>query len=180
MRWIFIYVFCILILSCHVIPANNLEAATYNTQLGLAYLAQGDRPRAKHKLVLALSQAPHSATVNTAMGYFMEKSGDIDSAQRYYQIAMRAEPGRGAPLNNYGAFLCRFGKYQEAQTYFMRALRDEKYEQTAKVYENAGLCAMEIPDLIQAEKYFRKALEHDPKLKNSLQELAKIHKRSKK
>ena len=172
-----VWCFCsILLSSCHKTQPDNIEAAAYNTQLGLAYLERGDRPRAKHKLVQALTQSPHSAAVNTAMGYFMEKSGDIDSARRYYQRAMQFEPGRGANLNNYGAFLCRIGQYKNAQIYFLKAVRDEKYEQTAAVYENAGLCAMAIPDLPTAEKYFVKALENDPGRKQASQALAKIHK----
>ena len=167
-------ILCIFLTACHSIPVENIEAAKYNTQLGLAYLAEGNRPLAKHKLVLALSEAPKSAEVNTARGYFMEKSGDIGSARRYYQEAMRLEKGRGEYLNNYGAFLCRLGQYQDAQTYFLQAIADEKYEQIAAAYENAGLCAMAIPDLPKAKYYFTKALEHDPNRKQASHALAKI------
>ena len=32
-------------------PQKQNDAASYNTQLGIAYLKQGDRPRAKRKLL---------------------------------------------------------------------------------------------------------------------------------
>lgn len=150
------------------------EAASYNTQLGLAYLKQGDRPNAKRKLLLALSQAPHSPDANAAMAYFMEMSGEIDKARLFYEKAMTMAPGKGAQLNNYGAFLCRHGQYERAEQYFLRAANDINYEHTAGAYENAGLCAMAIPNYIKAKHYFAKALQHDPGCKQARNELVNI------
>ena len=150
------------------------DAASYNTQLGLAYLEQGDRSRAKRKLFLALSQAPDSPNVNASMAYFMEKSGEMEEARAYYKKAMATAPGAGAQLNNYGAFLCRQGQYTQAETYFIKAVKDHTYEHTAGAYENAGLCAMAIPDHIKAMDYFGKALEQDPSRAQSLYELVNL------
>ena len=158
-----------------VVKESKLDdAASYNTQLGLAYLKQGNRERAKHKLLLALSQAPKSPNVNAAMAYFMEKSGEMSNAQMYYHMAMAAAPDAGTQLNNYGAFLCRRGQYSQAEVYFLKAIKDSKYEHTAGAYENAGLCAMAIPDYIKAKTYFSKALEQDPSRVQSLYELVNI------
>ena len=150
------------------------EASSYNTQLGMAYLKQGDRARAKRKLFLALSQAPDSPTANAAMAYFMEKSGEMEKAQDFYKKAMAAAPGSGAQFNNYGAFLCRQGQYKQAEKYFLKAVLDMKYEHTAGAYENAGLCAMAIPDQVAATNYFTKALEQDPSAAQSLYELVRL------
>lgn len=150
------------------------EAASYNTQLGLAYLKQGDRPRAKRKLLTALAQAPNSPEVNASMAWFLEQSGEMDNAQVYYRKAMTAAPGNGAQLNNYGAFLCRHGQYSQSDIYFLRAIKDAGYENTAGAYENAGVCAAAIPDYAKAAAYFSKALEQDPLRKQSLYELVNI------
>ncbi len=154
--------------------AKLSDAASYNTQLGLAYLQQGDVSRAKRKLFLALSQSPDSPGANASMAYFMEKTGEMDQAQMYYKKAMAAAPGAGSQYNNYGAFLCRRGQYAQAEEYFLKAVKDVKYEHTAGAYENAGLCAMAIPDNTKAEKYFAKALEQDPSREQSLYELVKL------
>ncbi len=158
----------------NVSESKRQEAAAYNTRLGLAYLNQGDRSRAKRKLVLAMSQAPNSPNVNASMAYFMEKSGDMDKAELYYQKAMAAAPKAGTQLNNYGTFLCRLGKYKQAETYFLKAVKDIKYDHTAGAYENAGLCVMAIPDYVSAIKYFNQALDQDPSLEQSLYELVNI------
>lgn len=156
------------------VSANYNDAATYNTQLGLAYLKQGNRPRAKKKLLIALDQAPDSPNVNAAMAYLMEKTGDVEEARHYYQKAMSLAPGSGAQLNNYGTFLCRQGQYTQAEKYFMQAVKDMHYEHTSGAYENAGLCAIAVPDYSKAIIYFSKALEQDPSRKQSLYELVSI------
>lgn len=150
------------------------DAAMYNTQLGLAYLNQGDRVLAKRKLLMALKQAPNSPNVNGSMAYFMEKTGDWDKAGYFYRNALLLAPGRGAQLNNYGAFLCRRGHYKLAEHYFLLAVNDSQYEHTAAAYENAGLCAMAMPNLHKAETYFKKALMQDPSRRQSLSELVRI------
>lgn len=152
---------------------NRNEAAALNVQLGLAYLKKDDRPRAKRKLLTALSQAPDAANVNAAMAYFLEKTGVLNEADAYYKKALSQAPEAGAQLNNYGAFLCRQGQYQQSLTYFLKAARDVHYERNAGAYENAGLCALAIPDYPKATQFFAKALEHDPSRKQSLLELIK-------
>lgn len=165
----------LLLQSCQVLHKNKAhDAASYNTQLGLAYLNQGDRPRAKRKLLTALAQAPDSPEANASMAYFFEKCGDMERAGVYYRKAMAYAPKNGAQLNNYGAFLCRRGHYIQSESYFLQAIRDTQYIHTAGAYENAGLCAAAIPDYTKARMYFIKALEQDPSRKQSLNELVKI------
>ena len=137
----------------------------------MAYLKQGDRERAKHKLLLALSEDPESPDVQVAMAYFMEQSSEWEQARRYYKKAMKLAPGRGAYLNNYGVFLCRQGRYGEAQYYFLKAAADVRYEHTARAYENAGLTAEAAHDDKNARHYFVKALQQDPSREPSLYEL---------
>jgi len=184
-RYFLFIIFLILLQSCNkaeISKKDDLkiktprlnEAANYNTQLALTYLKQGDRVRAKRKLLLALTQSPNSPSVNAAYAYFMEKSGEIGEATKYYKKAIELSSNSGAQLNNYGTFLCRQGRYRESEKYFLKAVKDNKYEHTAGAYENAGLCVKEIPDIAAATIYFNKALKQDPSLIQSLYELVNI------
>lgn len=150
------------------------DVTALNIQLGIGYLKQGDMPRAKRKLLMALEAEPHSVEATGAMAYYQEKTGDLAEAQKYYLRALSLSQHQGAQLNNYGTFLCRTGKYSEADAYFLKAVADSNYVNTAGAYENAGLCATEIPDIDKAEAYFIKALEQDPRRNQSLFELANI------
>lgn len=150
------------------------KAATYNIQLGLGYLKQGDRPRAKKKLLMAMKQEPNSADVNAAMAYYFEQTNEMTEAKKYYLKAISLSSEGGAQLNNYGTFLCRQGDYKKAESYFLKAVKDVQYINTSAAYENAGLCALEIPDNDKAKLYFTNALDQDPSRKESFYELVKL------
>lgn len=162
--------------SCQTSPEKpstyNPKASGYNVQLGLGYLAQGNRERAKQKLLAAIAQDPQSATANDALAYYFESVQDIQQAETYYQHAVQFHPNTGAPLNNYGAFLCRQARYDEANKYFMRAIADPQYINTAMAYENAGLCAIAAGNNKNATIYLKKALAHEPSLQQAADALA--------
>lgn len=153
---------------------NNSLAAIDNMQLGLAYLEQGDRTRAKYKLLLALQQDPNSARIQDAMAYFLEMTGNITQAEFYYQRAIQIAPASGAEHNNYGVFLCHQGEFEKSEQQFLAAVTDPNYLNTAKAYENAGLCAQQIPDLKKAELFYTQAIKQDPQLAMAWYELAQI------
>ncbi|WP_058469491.1 type IV pilus biogenesis/stability protein PilW [Fluoribacter gormanii] len=154
------------------------KAASYNVQLGLGYLKQGDRPRAKKKILTALEQEPSSPDVNSAMAYYFDQTKELDQAEKYYLKAISLAGNGGAQLNNYGAFLCRQGDYKRAESYFLKAVNDLKYVHTAGAYENAGLCALSVPNEDKAKLYFAKALNQDPSRKVSFYELLKLEVKS--
>lgn len=180
----FVFIFFILFLQAcqHTeenTPSNNKKAdlhkaASYNMQLGLGYLKQGERPRAKEKLLIAHQQDPDSPEVNGAMAYYFEQTKELEQAQKYYLKAISLSAHQGAQLNNYGAFLCRQGAYKNAEIYFLKAVNDMHYVHTSGAYENAGLCALAIPDVDKARLYFTRALNQDPTRKNSLYELIQL------
>lgn len=158
----------------NAVPAN-VAAASDNAKLGTAYLQQGDIERAKGKLLAATNEAPNWAPGQDAMAYFYETTGDKQLAEKYYKQAIAIDPKAGAAQNNYGTFLCRAGRYQEADQHFQIALQDTTYLKTAEVYENAGICALQIPDDVKAQAYFEKAVVADPTRANSFLELGQIY-----
>jgi len=150
-------------------------AAKINVRLGMAYLDRHDISRAKQKFLLALDQGPYIPETWYSMGYFMEATGNTEQAQKYYLKAIKVAPDRGDTLNNYGTYLCRNGNYQTSITYFMKAIKDPKYLDPAAAYENAGLCALKIPDHTNAAMYFKRALAEDPTRATSLIKLAELN-----
>jgi len=146
-------------------------AAYYNTQLGLAYLNQGNIPRAKRKLLQALALNKSSPDVNAALAYYYEKTKEANEATTYYKKALEYSHHDGAQLNNYGAFLCRQGQFDKAEQYFLDAVKDMRYLHTAGAFENAGLCALENKQQDKAREYFTKALSQDQTRVQSLYEL---------
>lgn len=179
----FFIVICILIQSCQPKSINSEvhnpkkdlnKAALLNVQLGLGYLKQGDRPKAKKKLLTALDEAPKSAEAHAAMAYYLEQTNEIKQSKTYYLKAIALAEEKGAQLNNYGAFLCRHGAYDKAETYFLNATKEPRYLNTGSIYENIGLCSLAAGNYEKATFYLSKALEHDPSKKTALYELIKL------
>lgn len=153
---------------------NNPKAAEVNAQLGVSYLQQGQVERAKQKLLLATSQSPNSPVVWGSMAYFYAMTGNVNKADELYRKAISLNPKKGDSLNNYGVFLCSQNKYKQAIPYFKQAVTDPNYVTTGQAYENAGLCAKQIPDFATAEMFFTKALQNDPTLATSNLAMAQI------
>ena len=158
---------CLLFNACALkhTPEHS-SAAAYNVQLGLGYLAQNDRMRAREKLHRALMQDPDSIEPHLALAYYYETVGEQIKAQQTYQHALEILPQSGQVNNNYGVFLCSQGDYAQALVYFDRALADTYYPNSASAYENMALCLAKM-NHPEAEKYAHLALQQDPK-RNSL------------
>ncbi|MCA0403070.1 MAG: type IV pilus biogenesis/stability protein PilW [Proteobacteria bacterium] len=176
---LFVFLSLILLQACskyslqpaNISDENPNKAAIYNTQLGLLYLKNGDKKRAKYKILSALKQAPKNAEANLAFAYLLEKNGDVGKARLYYNKALKYAPKNGVVLNNYGAFLCRKGDYKKAEFYFLQAVDDIDYIETAAAFENAGLCLAASGENKKAIFYFEKALREDSKRKQAFFEL---------
>lgn len=153
------------------------KVAEINIQLGLAYLEKGNMQRAKQKLLYAAEKAPNLPEAWYSLAYYSEMTGNKKEAEQNYTKAIQLAPQRGDVLNNYGTFLCRSGYYKKAIHYFLLASQDTHYLDTASAYENAGLCALKIPDRKQAIAYFSRALEEDPAHTVSIAELNKLGKK---
>lgn len=154
---------------------EKISTARINAQLGMTYLRMHNIERAKVKLLAAMNEAPDIPETWYAMAYFMETTGNPEVARKDYQKAIQLAPSRGDAHNNYGTFLCRNGQYREAISQFMIAARDTHYLTPADAFENAGLCAMKIPDYPLATVYLRQATKEDPERASAFLALAKLH-----
>ena len=153
---------------------NPKHAAEPNAQLGLAYMEQGDYEEAMKKLKHALELDSRSANANHYIAEVYAKIGKNKEAEEHYRKAMSLAPSDPMLLNNYGVFLCRQRRLDEAQEKFLAAAKQPFYKTPEVAYNNAGLCAMEVPDLAKAEEYFRAALRINPNTPDALFEMANI------
>lgn len=177
MKFFFTMIVACCLCACsttHNLIDPNPSAAEYNIRLGLGYLAEGQVPRAREKLLRALSQAPNMPEVQLAMGYFLLQINQLNQAGDYYQRALRLSPDSPEVQNNFGVYLCRAGQVRLAIKYFLRAATNSRYLHPDSAYENAGLCALKIPDKSQAKQFFEQALKFNPTRKQSLLEIARL------
>jgi type IV pilus assembly protein PilF len=150
------------------------KIAEINIELGMGYLEQKDVQRAKQKFLAALESDASLPETQYSMAYFFEVTGNTEQANVYYLKAISLAPKRGDTQNNYGTYLCRIGEYRNSVEHFKTAVLDPNYLDMAGAYENAGLCALKIPDMNQALNYFNHAILQDANRPVSLMNAAEL------
>lgn len=147
-------------------------SADINAKLGLSYMQQGDYDVALEKLSKALEQDPGSVTAHHYIAELYKALNNYELAEQHYKKALRLDSTDPAIHNNYGVFLCDRKRYEDAERQFLQATKISSYRRPDEAYENAGLCALRIPDAKRAENYFRQALEINPMRPNALYQMA--------
>jgi type IV pilus assembly protein PilF len=150
--------------------------ADTHTQLGVSYMQRGQLEIAKHNLDKAIETDPDNVQANNMMALLQWRLKNYVEAERHFRKALYDDTGKGNSdgWNNFGVFLCERGQFDTAEQAFQRALADPLYRTPAEANVNAGMCQMRKPSPATAEKYFRAALEHNPKQARALLELARL------
>lgn len=154
--------------------APDAKAAEINMRLGINYMQRGDYEFALEKLEKSLEQDPTLSSAHNTIAILYQQLNETEKAEKHFKEAVLLDPDYSQAQNNYGVFLCQQGQYKAAEDRFLKALENPLYQSAAQAYENAGLCAMEQPDLIKAERFFRQALQIDPSLLKALSAMADI------
>lgn len=157
-----------------MMQSDPKAAADLNAQLGLAYMERGDNQVALKKLLHALQLNPDSASANHYIAELYRKMGENRKAEKHYRKALSLTPSDPLLLNNYGVFLCSQHRLDDALEKFLDAVKQPFYKTPEVAYNNAGLCALQIPDEAKAEEYFRSALRANPHMHDALYELADL------
>ena len=151
--------------GCAFRAADFSYAPDIHVSLGVTYLQQGNLEKARMALNQALLNQPHEPAGWGAMGYLEEISGNLRLAEIDYQQAIQLAPRLGDGHNNYGIFLCRHGQPRAGIKELLIAAQTSSYVYRAAAFQNAGLCALKIPDPPAAQQYFKKAQQNDPQKK---------------
>jgi type IV pilus assembly protein PilF len=152
--------------------ADRGDAADLNYQLGARYYRKGDYDLARDRLLLALKQDPKNAFAWSTLGLTYEALGNVRLAEDAYDNAVRVAPRDYKIQENYAVFLCRQERFDDAQKYFDRAIKAPTNDYSEQTYTNAGVCMMQKPDHVTAEKYLRAALERRPNYGEALLQIS--------
>jgi type IV pilus assembly protein PilF len=156
-------------------PADLKEAARINTQLGVAYMQEGEQKVAKEKLDRAIQQNPDYAPAHGALAMLYSQRGDVEEAEKEYRRALRLDNQSPELKNNFGVFLCGQGRREEAIEYFMQAAQDFSYSTPEAAWTNAGVCVLQHGgNAADAEKDFREALRVNPNFPAALLQMGTL------
>ncbi|MDZ7810662.1 MAG: type IV pilus biogenesis/stability protein PilW [Arhodomonas sp.] len=156
-------------------PRTDSERASEaNTQLGVAYLRDGELQQALRKLQKALRQDPRNADAHTVAGVVYERLDERALADEHYSRAVDLAPNNGTALDDFGRFLCDNDKVDRALSMFERAAANPLYERAALALTNAGNCALNAGRRDAGEDYLLRALEADGEYAPALLDMARL------
>ncbi len=152
-----------LLLAACASPAPRVskaqDAAAANTQLGNAYLNQGDLSRAKEKLDKAVSQDPNNAEVHSVRAMLFERMGESARADAEFRTALHLAPHDPNVVNNYAVYLCQHGRTDEGVRRFDEAAHNALYRTPEAAHTNAGVCLRAAKRDEEARGRFARALQ---------------------
>ncbi len=169
-------------IGCQSTPPTRLQSgidrdkvSALNTQLGIAYIRDGEYELAYKKLEKALAANPRNVDTYNGFGLLYSRIGEPSKAEEHYQRALGLDKNNASTLNNYGQFLCQQGRYEEGEAKFLAASANPLFGDREIAFSNAGICALQAQATERAEKHFRAALELNPRLAPALAQMAELN-----
>lgn len=150
------------------------DAADRNFELGAQYFRNGNYELARARLERAIELDSRHANSYSMLALTFVQLGNKRLATESFNRAIRLAPNSHDVRNAYAVFLCQERRFDEAIEQFDRAIRLRENDDSHVMMTNAGVCMGQKPDLVQAEKYFRDALERRATYGEALIQLAAL------
>jgi type IV pilus assembly protein PilF len=150
------------------------DAATYNTELGIAYMRRGDLAIAQSKLDRALEENSDDPNVHSARALLFARLQDSKHADEEFREALRLAPKNPDFQNNYAVYLCSIGRIDEGVRTFISVARNPLYLTPELAYDNAGVCLHAAHKDVEAAQMFTDALTIRPNFAQALWQLADL------
>jgi type IV pilus assembly protein PilF len=154
--------------------ASPAHAAATNVQLAIEYMKIGKLATSRDFIERALIQDPGNPDVQMTAGLVYERLNDMPKAEHAYATGFRLGKGDPNIQNTYAGFLCRTGKAVAGEKLFAEVARSPLYQTPEVALINAGVCVRNTGDLVDAERYFNRALAIHPNLPEALLQLGNI------
>lgn len=175
----------LLLAACHSAPPayqppdhsrkpDPAQAAIANMKMAQEYLRLNNLAQARERIERALTEAPDNPHVQETAGLVYEQLKEPAKAQHAFSLA--AHLGKQDPLiqNSYAGFLCRNGKVKEGEKLFLEVAGNPVYPTPEVALVNAGVCVSGAGDVVDAERYFNRALAIRPNMPAALLELGNL------
>jgi type IV pilus assembly protein PilF len=144
------------------------QAAIANTQLAIEYMKLGQLANARDCIERALSQNASNPDVQSTAGLVYERMNEMGKAERAFAAADRLSKNDPRIDNSYAGFLCRTGKVAAGEKMFNEVARNPLYQTPAVALVNAGVCVRSTGNLVDADRYFTRALAIQPNMPEAL------------
>ena len=168
--------------GCNQGTGNNLraprkatnDAVSANINLGVEYMRQGSYELALEKLDRARSIDPGYYNTYNIYGLLYQRMGQNSEAEKNFRKAVSLANNDAEVLNNFGQFLCQTGRPEDAEDIFLQAVANPLNKTPEVSLTNAAMCAQRSGRQDQAEDFYRRALDLNPRIPDALIRMAQI------
>ncbi|HWX34347.1 MAG TPA: type IV pilus biogenesis/stability protein PilW [Steroidobacteraceae bacterium] len=154
--------------------ASPQVTAATNMQLAIEYMKIGKMAASRDFIEQALKEDPSNPDVQMTAGLVYERLTDMPRAERAYSTGYRLGKKDPNIQNNYAGFLCRTGKAAAGEKLFAEVALSPLYQTPEVALVNAGVCARGTGDIVDAERYFTRALAIRPNMPEAMLQLGNI------
>jgi len=154
--------------------ATPQKQAATNVQLAIEFMKLNKMAQSRDTIERAMKEDPSSADVQLTAGIIYERLDNIKAATKAYAAAARIGKNDPNVQNTYAGFLCRTGKAAEGEKLFVEVSRNGVYTTPEVALVNAGVCVSSIGDLVDAERYFNRALMVRPNMPEAMVQLGNV------
>ncbi len=154
--------------------ASPAVTAATNMQLAIEYMKLGKLAASRDFIEQALKEDPGNADVQITAGIVYERLNDMRKAEHAYSTGYRLRKNDPNIQNTYAGFLCRTGKAVAGEKLFAEIAANPLYQTPEVALVNAGVCVRGTGDMVDAERYFNRALAIHPNLPEAMLQLGNI------
>jgi type IV pilus assembly protein PilF len=154
--------------------ASPQVTAATNMQLAIEYMKIGKLAASRDFMEQALKEDPANPDVQMTAGLVYERLTDMARAERAYSTGYRLGKKDPNIQNNYAGFLCRTGRAAAGEKLFAAVALSPLYQTPEVALVNAGVCARSTGDIVDAERYFTRALAIRPNMPEAMLQLGNI------
>lgn len=154
--------------------ASPAVIAQSDMQLAIEYMKMGKLMDSRNFIERALTEDPQNPNVQMTSGLVYERLRDANKAEHGYSTAYRLGKDDPNIINAYAGYLCRSGKAQAGEKLFVQIADSPLYQTPEVALVNAGVCLRTTGDVLDAERYFRRALAIRPNMPEAQLQLGNI------
>jgi type IV pilus assembly protein PilF len=154
--------------------ATPAQQAATNVQLAIEYMKLNKLADSREFIERALTQDPGNPNVQLTAGLVYERLNDMPKAEKAYATAGRLGKNDPNIQNDYAGFLCRTGKSAAGEKLFVDVARNPLYQTPEVALVNAGVCVRSTGDMLDAQRYFNRALAIRPNMPEALLQLGNV------
>ncbi len=143
--------------------------------IGEAYMIQGNYTQALGKLLKAEKIYPDDHILQNYLGLVYLNKNQVDLAIKHFKRAIQIKPGYAPAHNNLGSAYLRKKEWDRAIEIFEAVSKDLLYATPHYPLTNLGYAYYNKRDYKQAEIYYKKALEIEPRYVNALLGLGRTY-----